>query len=363
MKTRFLSTMFVLTACLFVSLIAGCEPENKASAKAKSEDYRPELFLSLPQSCDTPDGMTMAPDGSIILACPNFNDEDNVGKLLRIDKDNNYEVYYTIPPAEGSTHARPMGLDFGPDGNLYVADNQYFTDKDYKSRLLRIVIEDGKPVRREVAVDGFKLSNAVIWKGDDVFVSDTFFDLPDKPGASGIYKINIKDMEKGTVKLKPNAKDERLIAQFVTIPNHRDDAAGADGLTIDSEGNLYTGMFGDGAMYKITFNEDGSVKENKLFVREPGLTCVDGIFYDEKRDVIIVTDSEKNAIHLVTTDGERTLLWENGDTDGSDGLLDQPCEPIVRGDELIIANFDMPFPGLKNTEHDKYHTLSVIQLD
>ena len=171
-------------------------------------------------------------------------------------------------------------------------------------------------------------------------------------------------MDKGTVMLKPNAQDERLIAQFVTIPNHRNDAAGADGLTFDSEGNLYTGMFGDGAMYKIEFNEDGTAKEKepKPFVRESGLTCVDGIFYDAKRDVIIVTDSEKNAIHLVTPEGKRTLLWENDNTDGSDGLLDQPCEPLVRGDELIIVNFDMSFPGLKNTEHDEHHTLSVIQL-
>lgn len=360
MKKRNVSTMAViLLTVAAVCFMGGCEP--KEGAPVSSE---PKLFVSLDQTCDTPDAMTMAPDGNIILACPNFNNENNVGKLMIIGTDNKAELFYTVPPQGNSTHARPMGLDYGPDGNIYVADNQYFTDKDHKSRLLRIVMEDGKPVRTEVAVDGFKLSNAVIWKGDDIYVSDTFFDLEDKPGASGIYKISKADMDKGTVMLKPNAQDERLIAQFVTIPNHRNDAAGADGLTFDSEGNLYTGMFGDGAMYKIEFNEDGSAKEKnpKPFVREPGLTCVDGIFYDAKRDVIIVTDSEKNAIHLVTPEGKRTLLWENDDTDGSDGLLDQPCEPLMRGDELILVNFDMPFPGLKNTKHDEHHTLSVIQL-
>jgi len=360
MKKRNVPVMAVmLLTVAAVCFMGGCEP--KEGAPVSSE---PKLFVSLDQTCDTPDGMTMAPDGSVILSCPNFLDEKNVGKLMTIGKDNKAELFYTVPPQGDSTHARPMGLDFGPDGNLYVADNQYFTDKNYKSRLLRIVIEDGKPVRTEVAVDGFKLSNAVIWKGNDVFVSDTSFDIADKPGMSGIYKINIKDIQNGTLTIKPNATDERLIATFTTIPNHRNDPAGADGLTIDSEGNLYTGMFGDGAMYKIEFNEDGSVKEKspKPFVREDGLTCVDGIFYDAKRDVIIVTDSEKNAIHMVTPEGKRTLLWENDDTDGSDGLLDQPCEPLVRGDELIIVNFDWPFPGLKNTKHDEPYTLSVIQL-
>lgn len=359
MKNQNILIMSVsLLAIAVIFLMTGCEPENKIS-----QSIEPQLFISLPQTCDTPDGMTMAPDGSILLACPNFNNDKNIGVIMKIGKDNNAELFYVIPPVGSSTHARPMGLDFGPDGNLYVADNQYFADKNYKSRLLRIVIEDGKPIRTEVAIDGFKFCNAVLWKGDNIFASDTFFDDPEKPGLSGIYQINIKDMQNGPLALKPNATDKRLIATFTTAPNHRSDPAGADGMTIDSQGNLYAGIFGDGAMYKITFNEDGSVKSNEQFVRDIELTCVDGIFYDAKRNVIFVTDSENNAVHMVTTDGKRTVLWENDDTDGSNGLLDQPCEAIVRGDDLIIANFDMPFPGLKNTRHDEPHTLSVIKLN
>ena len=117
-----------------------------------------------------------------------------------------------------------------------------------------------------------------------------------------------------------------------------------------------------GALNTLSFNADGSVKANDVFVKEAGLPCVDGIFYDAKRDIIYVTDSELNAIHAVTPEGKRTVIWENGDTDGADGSLDQPCEPIVRGDELIVVSFDYPFPGLKNTLHDEHHTLSVIQL-
>jgi hypothetical protein len=92
------------------------------------------------------------------------------------------------------------------------------------------------------------------------------------------------------------------------------------------------------------------------------MTCVDGIFCDLKTDEIYVADSEKNAIHIVTPQGDLKTLWMNDDSDGSDGLLDQPCEPLIRGNELIIANFDMPFPGLINSVYDKYHTLSVIKL-
>lgn len=52
----------------------------------------------------------------------------------------------------------------------------------------------------------------------------------------------------------------------------------------------------------------------------------------------------------------------NDDNDGAEGLLDQPCEPMVWGDKLLIANFDMSFPGVKNS-NDAVHTLSVINLD
>jgi hypothetical protein len=55
-------------------------------------------------------------------------------------------------------------------------------------------------------------------------------------------------------------------------------------------------------------------------------------------------------------------LWENDDTDGSDGLIDQTAECVVRDGKLIIANFDWPFPGLKNQKFDKPYTISVIDL-
>jgi hypothetical protein len=76
-----------------------------------------------------------------------------------------------------------------------------------------------------------------------------------------------------------------------------------------------------------------------------------------------MTDSALNAVHKwdIATKTFSTL-WRNGDTDGADGLLDQPCEPIVWHGKLVVVNFDMAFPGLTNTENDKVHTLSVIDL-
>ena len=323
----------------------------------------PKLFMPLPDYCNTPDGMTLEPiTGNIILSCPNFNDTTYPGVLMKIDRANKLSLFYPMPVHPETKRGCPMGLDFGPDGNLYVADNQYFYDKEYKSRLIRVLIRGGIPLAAEVVVEGFKLSNAVIWNGESIYVSETYFDLPDRPGSSGIYRFKLGELQKGTVRLKPDATDPHLIATFTTKPNKRGDVSGADGLTFDSKGNLYTGNFGDGVMYKITFDKSGRVTSNEVFVKDPKLTCVDGLFCDVKTDEIYVADMEKNAIQIVSSSGEVRTLWENADTDGTGGRLDGPCESLMRGDELIVANFDMPLAGLRNTKHDRPHTLSVIKL-
>ncbi len=79
--------------------------------------------------------------------------------------------------------------------------------------------------------------------------------------------------------------------------------------------------------------------------------------------MIYITDSEKNAIHEWNISANKMKkLWENDDTDGADGLLDQPSEPIVVGNKIIISNLDMPFPGLKNSKYDQIHHLSAINI-
>jgi len=137
----------------------------------------------------------------------------------------------------------------------------------------------------------------------------------------------------------------------------------ADGLTFDADGNLYCGIFEDGTMFKTTF-ENGKAINTTLFAQDDKMACCDGIFWNKEDNLIYVADMLNNAVQAVDMQGNVETVWENGDTDGADGSLDQPCEVIVRDDELIIINMDMYFESdlLKNTKIDQPYTLSVIDL-
>ena len=350
------------TVLLFLTILV-CTTVLSAAEQGERSG-RPELIAALPAYGNTPDGMCLDREtGDIIHASPNFNDPTYPGVLFKISPSDEVSLYFPMPIHPDTGYGCPMGMSIGPDGHLYVADNQYFYDKDYKSRLIRVIREDGEPIRAEVVVEGFKLANAVAWRDDAVYVSDTFFDIPDRPGMSGVFRIGLKEMQGEVVRLKPGLDDPRLIATFTTnVDNPRGDVAGADGITFDSEGNLYCGNFGDGVISKITFDATGAVASNRVLIKDPKYSCCDGMFCDLETDLIYFADSEKNAVHVFNPKGEIWTLWENGDTDGSDGLLDQPCEVLVRDGKLYIACFDMPFAGLINQKFDRWHTIHVIRL-
>ena len=110
-------------------------------------------------------------------------------------------------------------------------------------------------------------------------------------------------------------------------------------------------------------NEEGKVVSNEIF-NQPSkcMKSIDGICIDAD-DNIYVADFSNNAICIITPEAEVRVLAKSPDCDGSNGGLDQPGEPIVRGDQLIVSNFDMVTGEDKlNSGHDDVQNLSVIPL-
>jgi len=93
------------------------------------------------------------------------------------------------------------------------------------------------------------------------------------------------------------------------------------------------------------------------------MKSIDGIGFD-KAGNLYVADFSANAICVVSPAGKVRVLAKSPDCDGSNGGLDQPGEPLARGKELIISNFDMVTgPDKLNSGHDAPYTMSVIQLE
>ena len=353
----------------------------------KNAKFKPNILVTLPDDLHQPDGMTVNPKTkTVFLSCPNLNydgPEKNPGALARVKIDGDKATVeklfvYKDKVAHADTgKVGPMGLFFGPDGHLYVCDNQYFFDKANKSRMLRVRMDGDNPTGAvEVVVEGTKLSNAALWVGDKMFVTDTFLDREGEFGAGCVWRFTLDELAKaGTddnppIKVNPIKKMEDdphciSLQSVKKLPGCGN--GGADGMTADKDGVVYFGNFGNGEMYRITFDADGKPTTDVIHEAGDYFNCCDGIFYDADTNKVYVNDSAANAIHAFAPPkaGEKAVfetIWENGDTDGADGSLDQPCEVVVVDGKLVIANFDWPFPELLNSKFGPPNTISVINL-
>lgn len=362
---------FIIPILLGLGVATGCQKKENAKGvdtgnldsaqELVSTIGDPKLLYTLSDKYNTPDGLALAPDGSVYLSVPNLADNSYPGVIVKFAPDS-VQFFTSLPAHPDTKHACPMDLAFGPDGNLYYADNQYENDKNYKSRLMRITMKNGKAAGIEPVVTGFGLSNAVVWKGNTIYVTDSQWDMPDNDKGSAVFHFTLDDLNKRPIVLKPKTMDPHVLATFTTEVNETGVDNGADGLDYDSKGNFYTGSFGDGTLYKLTLSPDGKLASKDVVKVSEKIPCIDGLIIDRKTDMVYLCNSRMNAIMTVTPDGKVSTLIQNGDTDGKNGRLDQPAEVLLKGNRLIITDYDNPNKKFVNTKADSIHTMSYIDL-
>jgi len=247
-----------------------------------------------------------------------------------------------------------MGLDYAPDGALYICANQ----GENNGSIIRISFAN-EAIEKEVIAFGINGPNGLkIWNGALYVTAPKLPKFETLKNTSGIYRFNLTDRN---IEVNGDSTDANLI--FTTQTTNPKRQFGLDGIAFDRQGNLYVGDLGDGEIFKIKLSGEGLVERAELYAQLPDSAGIDGMDFDEKGN-LYVAGLFQNQLWRINPQGKAALVMQYPDNNGGAGGLDQPVEPVVWGNRLIISNFDlMTGPGIVNSAHDEPYTLSSFDLE
>ncbi|MCL2103876.1 MAG: SMP-30/gluconolactonase/LRE family protein [Kiritimatiellaeota bacterium] len=334
---------------------AGCSKEHQEHAGL----LKPRPLFDLSKLGYTnPDGMC-ANDGYVYVNMNNLA-SGKPSKIVRFTPgQEQLEEVVELPVHPETGFVCALGIVVGSDGNLYVNDNQNFTGKGLgKSRILRVVMKDGKAEGVETVVNGINEANGITAFGDWLYVADTNFGTKD-PFTSGVCAFRLSELSADApVAVKAGMDDPHYIGTFETTGKW---SVGANGIAADEDGNVYVCNFGDAVLWKMTFDENRKVKTFKPFAdcKKAGVESLDGLQYDGENG-LWAADFIGNAVVLIEACcGDTHIIAKNPPGDGADGKLHAPSECIRVGDKVYVSNISLTFGPHKE---NKTHTMSVIDL-
>lgn len=324
-----------------------------------------KLFCVLPEYICTPDGMAVDKYGNLVLSCPNYAQDDLSGCVVKIDKEGNVKKWFDVPVHPETGVARNMGIAFDHEWNVYLCDNQGWSEKEdvmFKGRVLKLTVDDEGNISRCVEIARhMEHPNGIRIRGDYMYVTQSYLHPVHREDGKLVSCVYRFGLDEENIDIDNTLNDSHIFATFVT--QNPDCQYGADGIAFDSKGRLYVGNFGDGAVYRIVMDEDGNVMENKIFAQDAAqLQSTDGMIFDEN-DHLYIADFSANAIARVSPDGTVSRIAQSPDCTGVDGGLDQPGEPIVWDNRIIASCFDLVTgPDKVNQKHEMPATLVWLEI-
>ena len=343
-----------LAAAVVVGFVGCSKEKEKAPAVLKT----PRLFADVSAlGYSNPDGMCL--HGGYVYVNMNNLALEKPSTIMRFGADGKFEKVVDLPVHPETGFVCALGIAFGKDGNLYVNDNQNFTGKGLgKSRILRVVMKDGKAERVETVVNGINEANGITTFGDWLYVADTNFGTKD-PHTSGVCAFKISELSaENPIQVKAGPNEKYYLGHFTTTGKW---TVGANGIAADEKGNVFVCNFGDAVLWKMTFNADRTVKEFKPFAdcAAAGVESLDGLQYDGKNG-LWTTDFIGNAVVMIEACcGDVHIIAKNPPNVGAGGKLVSPSECIRRGDKVYVSNINLGFGPHKAIPE---HTMSVIDL-
>lgn len=364
MKQKKNITLAVVFILVLVVMLGGCGKKPGARTALKT----PGIAVELAEKYNTPDGMVVDKDNNILLNIPNFSNQEFPAVIVKIDENDQLTEIYTLPKHAETGRCAPLGIDIGPDGNLYIADNQGFLGRtDNQSRLIRVLMKNGKPTGDEVLVTGIMQANAVSCTKDSVFVTDTNMATVDGKTISGVWRFRYDEFKGTPVNVAPYdagkaEQDSHLVTTFDTEDENWWGGVGANGMAISADGTMYVCNFGEASVVKIKLDKNGKVISQETLAKGDGMKSTDGMKIHPETGDLYIADFIGNAVHKVDVKtGKVTTIAKNENNSGGiGGKLDKPSEVCFRGNKIYVANIDLTLDG---NEHDAPHTISVIEMD